>query len=114
MPVLAWSPIIDPTNWSLVSFSPLGVHSDTVPYVFLRLLVVVPAPRLTQRPSTEWPTKPSCDLLAWPIRIDALSSPCTRQPSPIDDPEMRSVPTTVSLPITHGPTMRVNACTVAP
>ena len=58
----------------------------TVPYVFFRLLVIVPAPRFTQRPRYEWPTKPSCPLFEWPTTIVLLISPCTLQRSPIEQP----------------------------
>src|SRR5438046_8303220 len=88
MPVLAWSPKNVPRNCSPVSRSPAGVPNCTVPYVFFRLLVVVPAPRFTQRPRYECPTKPSCPLFAWPRKIVALTSPCTLHVSPIDDPEI--------------------------
>src|ERR1700735_4357647 len=104
----------DPRNVSPVFRIPSGVQSCTGPYVFFRLLVIVPAPRFTHRPRYECPTKPSCDLLLQPITTDVLSSPCTLDRSPIDDPAIR-LPTTVDpSPIAHGPTIRVNACTVAP
>src|SRR5205823_8117282 len=96
-----------------VFFSPRGVHRRTGPYVFFRLLVMVPAPRFTHRPRYEWPTNPSCDLFAWPRKIDVLTSPWTRQTSPMDALVILSPPTCESSPIITGPTMRVNACTDA-
>ncbi len=47
------------------------------PYVFFRLDVVVPAPRFTQRPTTECPTKPSWALFAYPRKTVLWSSPRT-------------------------------------
>src|ERR687893_745241 len=77
IPVLAWSPNIVPRNWRPLSRTPSGVQSETVPYVFFRLLVVVPAPRLTHRPRYECPTNPSCALLQWPRKMVLLVSPRT-------------------------------------
>src|SRR5215207_8307059 len=93
---------------------PDGVHSCTAPYVFFRLLVIVPAPRFTHRPRMEWPTNPSCPLFECPRRIELLISPCTLQVSPIDDAAMRSVVRMLCSPTYSGPTRRVNACTCEP
>ena len=114
MPVFTWSPIRLPRNCMPVSRSPCDVRRVTVPYEFLRLLVMVPAPRFAQRPSTEWPTNPSCPLLACPMKITELSSPFTFERSPMLHDAMRPPATVTSSPMIHGPTSRVNACTTAP
>ena len=67
-----------------VSRMPAGVQSDTLPYVFFKLLVIVPAPMFTQRPRYEWPTNPSCPLFEWPRKIVVFNSPRTLQTSPIE------------------------------
>ena len=51
------------TDEPIVSSLASPMSSRTGPYVFFKFEVMVPAPRFTQRPSTELPTKPSCDLL---------------------------------------------------
>src|SRR5688500_7233918 len=92
---------------------PLGVQSETEPYVFFRFDVVVPAPRLTQLPRYEWPTKPSCPLFEYESMTDALISPRTLHHSPIEQPLTRS-PATVECSATYaGPVSLVKACTTA-
>ena len=76
-----------------VSRTPPGVQSETVPYVFFKLLVIVPAPRFTQRPRYECPTNPSCPLFEWPRKIVLLISPRTLHTSPIEQ-AVRSPPRT--------------------
>src|SRR5688572_16232378 len=75
---------------------------------------MVPAPRFTHRPRYECPRNPSWPLFEWPRNTEVLTSPCTLHTSPIEHPAILSPPTCECLPITHGPTMRVNACTLAP
>src|SRR2546426_6290294 len=73
-----------PRNCIRVSTTVPATSSRTVPYVFFRFDVIVPAPRFTQRPITEWPTNPSCALFAYPrntqLRSEEhtseLQSPC--------------------------------------
>src|SRR6185312_1514959 len=114
MPVLTWSPNMVPRNCCPVSTIPAGVHRCTVPYVFFRLLVVVPAPRFTHRPRYECPTKPVCPLLECPSTIVELISPRILHLSPIEQLATRSPTIVVSVPMQHGPTTRVNAEIVAP
>src|SRR5690606_40488062 len=64
IPVFTWSPSRLPRNCRPAARTPSGVQRVAAPYEFLRLLVIVPAPRFAQRPITEWPTKPSWPLLA--------------------------------------------------
>src|SRR6267154_1750858 len=73
--VLAWSPIRLPRNCKPVSSRVPASSSRTRPYVFFRFDVIVPAPRLAQRPITQWPTKPSCALFAYPRNTQLESSP---------------------------------------
>src|SRR6266705_3230678 len=75
--VLAWSPIRVPRNCIPVSTAVPATSSRTVPYVFFRFDVIVPAPRFTQRPITEWPTNPSCALFAYPRNTQLDTSPRT-------------------------------------
>src|SRR5437763_15316059 len=65
--VLAWSPIRLPRLVRPVSNAAPATSSRIGPYVFFRFEVIVPAPRFTQRPIAECPTKPSCALLAYPM-----------------------------------------------
>src|SRR5215467_7852561 len=83
MPVFTWSPNIVPRNCRPVSRTPDGVQSATDPYVFFKLLVIVPAPTLTQRPRYECPMKPSCPLFECPRMIEFEISPRTLETSPI-------------------------------
>lgn len=62
--VFTWSPISEPMNISPVSKRCPPSVIRTGPYVFLRFELLVPAPRLTHRPTTAWPRNPSCALLA--------------------------------------------------
>src|SRR3989441_12734276 len=64
--VLAWSPIRLPRNCKPVSNRVPAISRRTGPYVFFKFDVIVPAPRFAQRPITQWPTKPSCALFAYP------------------------------------------------
>ena len=96
--VFAWSPKNVPRNCIPVSRMPLGDQNATEPYVFFRLLVTVLAPRFTHRPRYECPTKPSCDLFAWPRKTVVLTSPWTRQWSPTDVLAILPPPTVVSSP----------------
>src|ERR1051326_5767041 len=91
-----------------VSRMPRGVQSDTDPYVFLRLLVTVLAPRFPQRPRYEWPTNPSCPLFEWPSTIVVLSSPRTFETSPIEHVEISPPMTVTPFPMQPGPLSRVN------
>src|SRR6185437_8624819 len=99
MPVFTWSPNMVPRNCWPVSTTPAGVHMCTVPYVFFRLLVVVPAPRLTQRPRYECPTKPVWPLLEWPRTMVELISPRILHFSPIEQLATRSPTMLVSAPM---------------
>src|SRR2546430_5393696 len=112
--VLAWSPMRLPNNWSPVSSGVPATSSRTRPYVFFRFDVIVPAPRFAQRPITEWPTKPSWALLAYPRNTQFDTSPRTLQRGPIavtrTDP-----PSTCALAPTHsGPSSRAPERTSAP
>jgi hypothetical protein len=62
------------------------------------LLVIVPAPRFTQRPRIEWPTNPSCPLFEWPVKIVLLTSPCTLQVSPMLEAAILSAVTLLPSP----------------
>ena len=84
------------------------------PYVFFRFEVIVPAPRFTQRPITECPTKPSCALLAYPRKTHAASSPRTRQWGPIADVRIGPPSSWVFAPTHSGPSSRVPARTSTP
>src|SRR5213592_639756 len=81
--VLAWSPMRLPNSWRPVSSGVPATSSRTRPYVFFRFDVIVPAPRFAQRPITEWPTKPSWALLAYPRNTQFDTSPRTLQRGPI-------------------------------
>src|SRR2546427_434542 len=73
--VLAWSPIRLPRNCKPVSSRVPAISRRTRPYVFFKFDVIVPAPRFAQRPITQWPTKPSCALFAYPRKTQFDSSP---------------------------------------
>src|SRR6266487_2212058 len=73
--VLAWSPIRLPSNCKPVSSRVPAISRCTRPYVFFKFDVIVPAPRFAQRPITQWPTKPSCALFAYPRKTQFDSSP---------------------------------------
>src|SRR5256714_6270648 len=112
--VLAWSPMRLPRNWRPVSSRAPATSSRTGPYVFFRFDVIVPAARFAQRPITEWPTKPSWALLAYPRNTQFDTSPRTLQRGPIavtrTDP-----PSTCALAPTHsGPSSRAPERTSAP
>ena len=54
------------------------------------VLVVVPAPRFTQRPMYELPTNPVCPLFEWPSITVAEISPRTLHTSPIEQARIAS------------------------
>src|SRR5256885_6069655 len=112
--VLAWSPIRLPRLVRPVSIAAPATSSRIGPYVFFRLEVIVPAPRFTQRPITECPTKPSCALLAYPRKTHAASSPRTRQWGPIADERIGPPSSCVFAPTHSGPSSRVPARTSTP
>src|SRR5256885_12267149 len=112
--VLAWSPMRLPNNWRPVSSGVPATSSRTRPYVFFRFDVIVPAPRFAQRPITEWPTKPSWALLAYPRNTQFDTSPRTLQRGPIAVTRTEP-PRTWALAPTHtGPSSRVPERTSAP
>jgi hypothetical protein len=76
--------------------------------------VIVPAPRFAQRPITEWPTKPSWALLAYPRKTQFDTSPRTLQRGPTAVTRI-GPPSTWALAPTHsGPSSRVPERTSAP
>src|SRR2546421_3780262 len=112
--VLAWSPMRLPRSWRPVSSGVPATSSRTRPYVFFRFDVIVPAPRFAQRPITEWPTKPSWALLAYPRNTQFDTSPRTLQRGPIAVTRTEP-PSTCALAPTHsGPSSRVPERTSAP
>src|SRR2546426_6539606 len=83
--VLAWSPIRLPSSCRPVSRRAPAISRRTRPYVFFKFDVIVPAPRFAQRPITQWPTKPSCALFAYPRKTQLDSSPRAFVRGPIAD-----------------------------
>src|SRR5207247_1203094 len=80
------SPIKLPSNCKPVSSRVPAISRRTRPYVFFKFDVIVPAPRFAQRPITQWPTKPSCALFAYPRKTQLDSSPREVVRGPIADP----------------------------
>src|SRR2546426_1703701 len=83
--VFAWSPIRLPSSCRPVSRRVPAISRRTRPYVFFKFDVIVPAPRFAQRPITQWPTKPSCALFAYPRKTQLDSSPRAFVRGPIAD-----------------------------
>src|SRR5713101_5375139 len=76
--------------------------------------VIVPAPRFAQRPITQWPTKPSCALFAYPRKTQLDSSPRAFVRGPIADPRTGPPSTWAFAPTHRGPSSRAPARTSAP
>src|SRR5881628_1031111 len=114
MAVFAWSPIRLPRNCRPLSSGVPPTSRRTGPYVFFRFDVMVPAPRLAQRPITECPTNPSCALLAYPRKTQEASSPRTLQCGPIADPLIGPPRSCVFTPAQSGPVRRAPDATCTP
>src|SRR5205814_735222 len=107
--VLAWSPIRLPRNCRPVSSRVPAISRRTRPYVFFRFDVIVPALRFAQRPITQWPTKPSCALLAYPRKTQLDSSPRAFVRGPIADARTGPPRTWAFAPTHKGPSSRAPA-----
>src|SRR3989454_80421 len=112
--VLAWSPIKVPRNCIPVSTAVPATSSRTVPYVFFRFDVIVPAPRFTQRPITEWPTNPSCALFAYPRNTQLDTSPRTFDRGPIAEARIAPPNRCAFAPAQSGPSRRAPDRTSTP
>src|SRR5256712_4507561 len=112
--VLAWSPIKVPRNCIPVSTAVPATSSRTVPYVFFRFDVIVPAPRFTQRPITEWPTNPSCALFAYPRNTQLDTSPRTFERGPIAEARIAPPNRCAFAPAQSGPSRRAPDRTPTP
>src|SRR3989440_122903 len=112
--VFAWSPIRLPSSCSPVSRRVPAISRRTRPYVFFKFDVIVPAPRFAQRPITQWPTKPSCALFAYPRKTQLDSSPRAFVRGPIADARTGPPSTWAFAPTHRGPSSRAPARTSAP
>src|SRR5213593_3911480 len=112
--VFAWSPIRLPSSCRPVSRRVPAISRRTRPYVFFKFDVIVPAPRFAQRPITQWPTKPSCALFAYPRKTQLDSSPRAFVRGPIADARTGPPSTWAFAPTHRGPSSRAPARTSAP
>src|SRR5437667_418624 len=112
--VFAWSPIRLPSSCRPVSRRVPAISRRTRPYVFFKFDVIVPAPRFAQRPITQWPTKPSCALFAYPRKTQLDSSPRAFVRGPIADARTGPPSTWAFAPTHKGPSSRAPARTSAP
>ena len=97
METFAMSPTIGPSFTRLVSTFFPSTSILTEPYVFFRLLKVLPAPRLTHSPTIESPMYPWCDLFVYDIMMEFSTSPPILHSSPIDVPLLMSAACSLAL-----------------
>src|SRR6266508_1567386 len=97
-----------------VSTATPATSRRTGPYVFFRFDVMVPAPTLHHRPSTEFPTNPSCDLLLYPSMTAVAISPRTTHQGPIADARIGPPTMRVLAPAQSGPSSRAPDLTSTP